>query len=286
LGRAYGTLLDRKVRHGYSQAAVLCCFISAPKFVIGVCMSKVMVVVPTFNEAENLEKLAAELLALPVPGLEMLVVDDNSPDGTGKMADGLAAQSEGRIHVLHRSGKQGLGTAYIAGFKWAIDHEADIILQMDADFSHSPSYIPQMVAKLDECDAVIGSRYIQGGRLDERWSFGRRLLSWWANSVWVRGILRTSVHDNTGGFRAWRRTTLVGMNLDRVRSNGYIFQVEITYIALRLVYKFCEVPIYFADRKYGKSKMGLKIQIEAALRVFEVWWRHHALNPVQRAATS
>ncbi len=247
-------------------------------------MPKVVIVVPTYNEAENLPRLAEQLLALPVPGIELLVVDDNSPDGTGKIADDLAAQSNGRIQVLHRPGKQGLGTAYILGFRWALNYGADVIMQMDADFSHPPAAIPEMVKMLDRYDAVIGSRYVRGGRLDERWSVGRRLLSWWANSVWVRGILRTPVHDNTGGFRAWRCRTLVGMNLDRIRSNGYIFQVEITYIALRLGYTFYEVPIYFADRKYGKSKMGLKIQIEAALRVFQVWWRHHNLTPAMRTA--
>ena len=247
-------------------------------------MSKVVVIVPTYNEAENLPKLAQEVLALPVPGIELLVVDDNSPDGTGKIADDLAAQTGGRVHVLHRAGKQGLGTAYVQGFKWAIQYGADVVVQMDADFSHPPSAIPDMVTRLETCDTVIGSRYTKGGRLDERWSIGRRLLSWWANSVWVHFILRTPVADNTGGFRAWRRTTLIGMDLDRIRSNGYVFQVEITYIALRLGYKFSEVPIYFADRKYGKSKMGLKIQIEAALRVFQVWWRHHNLNPSMRAA--
>ncbi len=247
-------------------------------------MSKVVVVVPTYNEAENLPKLVNQLLALPVSGLEVLVVDDNSPDGTGQIADNLAAQFADRVHVIHRAGKQGLGTAYIQGFKWSLAANADTVIQMDADFSHDPKYIPEMVEKLKTCDAVIGSRYTKGGKLDERWGFGRRLLSWWANGVWVRTILRTSVADNTGGFRAWRCTTLIGMNLDRIRSNGYIFQVEITYIALRLGYSFCEVPIYFADRKYGKSKMGLKIQIEAALRVFQVWWRHHQLTPGSRAA--
>ncbi len=246
-------------------------------------MSKLVVVVPTFNERENLPPLAEKLLALPVPGLELLVVDDNSPDGTGQIADELAAK-DSRVHVLHRPGKMGLGTAYIEGFRWALANGADVIMQMDADFSHDPSYVPQLYEKIQEYDAVIGSRYTKGGRLDERWSVGRRLLSWWANRVWVHFVLRTPVKDNTGGFRAWRRATLLGMNLDRVRSNGYIFQVEITYIALRLGYHFAEVPIYFADRKWGKSKMGLKIQIEAALRVFQVWWRHHRLTPADRAA--
>ena len=247
-------------------------------------MPNVIVVVPTFNEAENLERLVNDLLALSVDGLEVLVVDDNSPDGTGKIADNLNGSTQGRVHALHRAGKQGLGTAYVAGFKWALANGKDIVIQMDADFSHDPKYIPDMLDALKTCDAVFGSRYTKGGRLDERWSVGRRLLSWWANSVWVRGILRTPVADNTGGFRAWKRATLIGLNLDRVRSNGYIFQVEITYIALRLGYKFREVPIYFADRKYGKSKMGLKVQIEAALRVFQVWQRHHALTPADRAA--
>ncbi len=247
-------------------------------------MDKIIVVVPTFNEAENLPKLAAELLALPVAGLELLVVDDHSPDGTGQIADDLAASTE-RVHVLHRAGKLGLGTAYILGFKWALAHDADVVIQMDADFSHSPSAIPVMLAKLGECDSVIGSRYVAGGKLDEHWSIWRRLLSWWANEVWVRTILRTPVHDNTGGFRVWKRDTLIGMNLDRVRSNGYIFQVEITYIALRLGYSFREVPIYFQDRRYGQSKMGLRIQLEAALRVFQVWWRFRGLNATMRSSS-
>jgi dolichol-phosphate mannosyltransferase len=247
-------------------------------------MPKTVVVVPTYNEITNLPLLIDQLLALPIEGLEILVVDDNSPDGTGKLADELAASKGGRISVLHRPGKQGLGRAYVAGFGKALEMGADRIVQMDADFSHDPSYLPQIVSALDNVDAVIGSRYIKGGRLDERWGIGRRLLSWWANAVWVRTILRTPVHDNTGGFRAWRRTTLIGMDLNRIRSNGYIFQVEITYVALRLGYRFFETPIYFPDRKYDKSKMGLRIQIEAALRVFEVWWRHRYLTPADRAA--
>jgi len=245
-------------------------------------MDRVVIVVPTYNEAENVPKLAAELLALPVPGLEVLIVDDNSPDGTGQIADELVAT--GRIYVLHRAGKQGLGTAYLQGFKWALAHGADILVQMDADFSHAPHYIPDMLAALPGYDAVIGSRYAKGGKLDERWSVWRKLLSWWANSVWVHIILRTPVHDNTGGFRAWKRATLIGMDLDRVRSNGYIFQVELTYLACRLGYTFQEVPIYFQDRRYGKSKMGLNIQIEAALGVFGLWWRYHRLTRVMRAS--
>lgn len=245
-------------------------------------MDKVLIVVPTYNEAENVRKITAELLALPVPGLEVLIVDDNSPDGTGQIADELAADV--RVHVLHRASKQGLGTAYVQGFRWALAHGADVVMQMDADFSHAPHYIPNMLAALPGHDSVIGSRYAPGGKLDERWSIWRKLLSWWANSVWVHVILRTPVRDNTGGFRAWKRATLIGMDLDRVRSNGYIFQVELTYLAYRLGYTFQEVPIYFQDRRYGKSKMGLSIQIEAAIGVFGLWWRYHRLTQVMRAS--
>jgi dolichol-phosphate mannosyltransferase len=246
-------------------------------------MEKIIVVLPTFNEAENIAAVTSEILALNIPDLEILIVDDNSPDGTGRIADDLAA-TEPRIHVIHRPGKQGLGRAYIQGFGWAIDHGADVIMQMDSDFSHPPRYLPAILEALKGSDAVIGSRYTKGGKLDERWSIWRKLLSWWANVIWVGTILRTSVRDATGGFRAWRRNTLIGMGLERVRSNGYVFQVEITYIALRLGYKIVEVPIYFEDRRMGQSKMGLSIQIEAALRVFQVFWRHHSLNPSQRKA--
>ncbi len=244
--------------------------------------AKVMVVVPTYNEAENIQKLISELLALPVSNLEVLIVDDSSPDGTGQMVDGLAA-ADRRVHILHRASKQGLGTAYVAGFKWALATGAEVLIQMDADFSHSPHYIPEMLNALAGCDSVIGSRYIAGGKLDERWSIWRKLLSWWANSVWVHLILRTSVADNTGGFRAWRRETLIGMNLDQVRSNGYVFQVELTYLAYRLGYTFHEVPIYFEDRQLGQSKMGLGIQIEAALGVFRLFWHYHRLTSASRA---
>src|SRR5258708_176569 len=216
--------------------------------------------------------------------VEVLVVDDNSPDGTGQKADALAQSTGGKVHVLHRAGKQGLGTAYVAGFRKALDLGADIVVQMDADFSHDPRFIPDMLTALKNVDVVIGSRYTKGGKLDEKWGVGRRLLSWWANSVWIRNILRTPLKDNTAGFRAWKRSTLVGMNLDRIQSNGYIFQVEVTYIALRLGYKFAEVPIYFADRKYGESKMGLGVQIESALGVFQVRQRFHNLTPADRAA--
>lgn len=249
-------------------------------------MTKTIVVVPTYNEIENIPLMVEALLKQPVPGLEVLVVDDNSPDGTGQKVDELVAANPGRVYALHRPGKMGLGTAYVQGFGWALDHGADTIVQMDADFSHDPNDVPRLIEALKNADAVIGSRYVKGGRLDERWSFGRRFLSWWANRIWVGFILNTPVRDNTGGFRAWKRQTLLGMDLSRIKSNGYIYQVEVTYIALRLGYHFVEVPIYFADRKYGRSKMGPRVQMESALGVFQVRARHHSLNAQQRAVKS
>jgi dolichol-phosphate mannosyltransferase len=245
---------------------------------------KIIVVLPTYNEKENLDNMINALMALPVPDLSVLVVDDNSPDGTGQIADDLAARMPDKVAVLHRAGKLGLGTAYIEGFRRALAMGAGCILQMDCDFSHDPQSIPQMIATMEssDCDVVIGSRYVKGGRLDEEWSVGRKLLSWWANSVYVRLLLRTKAKDATGGFRLWRREVLEGMDLGRIRSNGYVFQVETIYVAEKLGYHDAEVPIYFADRKRGRSKMSFKVQMEAALRVWQVWWRHRRLKPSMR----
>jgi len=245
-------------------------------------MPKVVVVLPTYNEAENLPLMVDALLALPVENLNILVVDDNSPDGTGKIADDLAIKHSGRINVLHRTSKDGLGAAYIAGFKKAINLDADYIIQMDCDFSHQPRYIPAMVEAAERYDMVIGSRYIRGGGVDESWSFMRKALSWFANRIYVRTLLNVPVNDATGGFRLWRRQTLIGLDLDRIRSNGYVFQVEMTYISCRLGFKVTEIPIYFPDRERGNSKMDSNIAIEAALRVWQVMYRHHSLNPQMR----
>jgi len=235
---------------------------------------KVMVVIPTYNEAENLPAMVAELLALDMPSLEILFVDDNSPDGTGQVADGLAQQHSGRVHVLHRPGKMGLGTAYLTGFRYALDHGAALVVQMDADFSHSPRYIHELVEATQDCDVVIGSRYVSGGRLDERWSWWRYFLSWWANSIYTRLILGLRAKDTTAGFKCWRRATLEGIGLDRVRSNGYVFQVEMAYLTEKLGYRFREIPIYFEDRRIGQSKMTVPVKIEAALRTWQIRWRH------------
>ena len=233
-----------------------------------------MVVIPTYNEADNLPALIAELLTLGVPDLEILIVDDNSPDGTGQVAEDLAQHHAGRVHVLHRAGRLGLGTAYITGFGYALERGADYVVQMDADFSHSPAYIPQFLQAIEGYDVVIGSRYVAGGSLDDKWGWGRYFLSWWANSVYTRLILGLRVKDATAGFKCWRRATLEGIGLDRVRSNGYVFQVEMAYLTEKLGYRFFEVPIHFEDRRIGRSKMSVPVKIEAALRTWEIRRRH------------
>ena len=245
-------------------------------------MNKTVVVIPTYNEAENLIAITAALFALPVPELEILIVDDASPDGTGQLADQLASQYPGRFHVMHRSGKQGLGTAYVQGFQWAMQNGATAIIQMDADFSHSPEYVPQLLAVLPDYDVVVGSRYVSGGKLDERWPWWRRFLSWWANSVWVHLILGTHTRDATAGFKCWQTAALQRLGLQRINSNGYIFQVEMCYLAEKLGMRIKELPITFIDRRFGISKMDARVQIEAALRVFEI--RHRHASPVDKPA--
>jgi dolichol-phosphate mannosyltransferase len=242
-------------------------------------MSNTIVIIPTYNEAENLAKITAALFELNVEGLEILVIDDASPDGTGQLADQLALQYADRLHVMHRPGKLGLGTAYIQGFKWAFENGAQYIIHMDADFSHSPSYIPQLLAFIPDYDVVVGSRYVKGGRVDEQWSWYRRLLSWWANSIWVRVILGTKTKDATAGFKCWQAKALQNIDLDQVHSTGYVFMVEMCYLSEKLGYRIKEIPIYFEDRRIGQSKMDSVIKIEAALRVFEIRMRFHDLKP-------
>jgi dolichol-phosphate mannosyltransferase len=242
-------------------------------------MLKTIVVIPTYNEAENLAKIITSLFELNLDGLEILIVDDASPDGTGQLADQLAIQYPGRFHVMHRAGKLGLGTAYIQGFKWAIQNGAQYIIHMDADFSHPINCIPQFLTLIPDYDVVVGSRYVKGGRLDEHWPWYRRLLSWWANSVWVRVILGTKTKDATAGFKCWQAKSLQGIDLDSVRSTGYIFQVEMCYLAEKLGYRIKEIPIYFEERRIGESKMDTGVKIEAALRVFELRSRYRNLKP-------
>jgi dolichol-phosphate mannosyltransferase len=240
----------------------------------------VVVVVPTYNEADNLPSIAAELLALGIPGLKLLVVDDASPDGTGQLADSMAQRYPDIIHVIHRPGKLGLGTAYVQGFQWALDQGADFVVQMDADFSHSPNYIPTFLNLVKDYDVVVGSRYVAGGQLDDQWGWGRWFLSWWANSVWVRLALGMRTKDATAGFKCWRSSALRQVRLERVRSNGYVFQVEMTYVAEKIGLRILEVPIYFEERRIGQSKMSVPVKLEAALRVFEIRWRHRNVRPM------
>jgi dolichol-phosphate mannosyltransferase len=244
---------------------------------------KTTVVLPTYNEASNLDSMARALWALPLPDLDVIVVDDASPDGTGRIADGLAAEQPGRLRVIHRPGKGGLGTAYVQGFEAALRAGADIVIQMDCDFSHSPGYLPEFAGALDDCDVVVGSRYVPAGKLDERWEKGRVLLSAWAN-WYARAILGIRARDATAGFKVWRRSTLLGIGLDRIHSNGYVFQVEMAYVTERLGYRVLEQPIYFEERRIGRSKMSIPIKFEAAWRVWEVWLRHCRLTPADRRA--
>ena len=226
------------------------------------------VVTPTFNEAENLPKLVSALFALPIPYLNLLVVDDNSPDGTGELADQMAEQDE-RITVLHRPGKLGLGTAYVGGFQQALRMGAEAVAQMDADFSHPPEKLVDLLDALRRYDMAMGSRYVPGGAVDVHWPFWRKGLSTFGN-LYARTLLDLPVRDATGGFRVWRRETLLKMPLGRVRSNGYAFQVEMVYLVHRLGCSFTEIPIYFADRRWGRSKMSFQIQAEAAVRVWQM----------------
>ena len=237
----------------------------------------IFIVVPTYNEAENIPRLSAALFNLPLKDLHLLVVDDNSPDGTGKIAENLSQDYPGKINVLHRVGKKGLGSAYIAGFKKALDLGADVIVQMDADFSHPPEKVIELVKSLRDADVAMGSRYIAGGKLDEKWPLWRKGLSAFG-SLYAKAILNLPVNDATGGFKAWRRDALLGMPLDRIRSNGYAFQIEMLYVAQRLGYSFSEVPFYFADRQWGTSKMSFAIQIEAAIRVWQMLYEYRDLE--------
>jgi dolichol-phosphate mannosyltransferase len=228
--------------------------------------AKITVVVPTYNERENLPKLIELLSALPLPGLRVLVVDDNSPDGTGEVADKLAAEAPETISVLHRTEKDGLGRAYIAGMSRALEEGADVVVQMDADLSHPAEVLPLMIETLLERDVavVLGSRYVAGGAVAGEWGWHRKALSAWAN-FYVNAILRLGVKDVTAGFKAWRAETLRNLDLPTIQSNGYAFQVEMNYRTVKRAGVIAEVPIRFEERAEGVSKMSLGVQIESAL---------------------
>lgn len=240
---------------------------------------KTTLIIPTYNEVENLPRLMESLFALPLPGLQVLIVDDGSPDGTGQLAEEQKRLYPKRLDVLHRAGKLGLGTAYIQGFQYCLDAGADLIGQMDADFSHPPQKVLELVDAVKTHHLALGSRYIPGGSLDRDWAFWRKGLSTFGN-FYARTILSLPIRDVTGGFRLWRRETLSRLPLERVRSNGYVFQVEMAYITHRLGFHVKEIPIYFAERKFGQSKMSLRIQLEAALRVWRLRSLYRDLKPL------
>lgn len=223
-------------------------------------MNEALIIIPTYNERDNLKTLCDQVLTA-LPSADLLIVDDNSPDGTGQLADEMAAKNP-RIQVLHRSGKLGLGTAYIAGFRFALSKGYEFIFEMDADFSHDPVYLPALLgAAKDGAGVVIGSRRVPGGGT-ENWGLGRQLISS-GGSLYARTILGLDVRDLTSGFKCFRREVLAAIDLDAVRSNGYSFQIEMTYRAIRRGFSVAEVPIIFIDRRAGQSKMSSKIFAEA-----------------------
>ena len=230
-------------------------------------MERALIIIPTYNERENLEPLIAAVKR-ELPEVDLLVVDDHSPDGTGDIADGLAARDP-HVHVLHREGKLGLGTAYLAGFRFAIEKKYDFVFEMDADFSHDPRYLAPMIATLrTEADMVVGSRYVPGGGT-VNWGPMRKVISR-GGSLYARSILGVRTRDLTSGFAGYRRAALEGIGLDGVRSNGYSFQIEMKYRALRAGYRVVEHPIVFPDRRVGKSKMSRKIFLEALTMVWKM----------------
>ncbi len=228
-----------------------------------------LVVIPTYNESMNLPTIVPDVLKQDAR-LEVLVVDDNSPDGTGRMADEMAAKDP-RVHVLHRPGKQGLGTAYLGGFKWALERSYELVFEMDADFSHDPGHLKEFLKASEDADLVLGSRYLGGRVTVVNWPMGRLLLSYFAN-VYARQVTGLAIWDLTGGFKCFRRRVLEAIDLSAVRSNGYAFQIEMTFRAWRKKFRLKEIPITFVDRTEGQSKMNQSIVREAVWVVPRLRW--------------
>jgi dolichol-phosphate mannosyltransferase len=226
---------------------------------------KAVVCLPTYNERENLERMVRALGDVLPADARVLVIDDNSPDGTGRLADELAAEL-GFVDVLHRTRKEGLGPAYIAGFKQALASDAELVLEMDCDFSHTPADVVRLIAAAESADLVLGSRYVQGGGVDGSWGLARRIVSR-GGSLYASLVLGVRVRDLTGGFKCFRRRVLETIDLDRVGSRGYAFQIELTYRAVRAGFTVVEVPIRFVDRDAGTSKMSRSIVAEAIWKV-------------------
>jgi dolichol-phosphate mannosyltransferase len=227
---------------------------------------RAVVCLPTYDERDNLEPITRAILAA-TPEVDVLVIDDSSPDGTGELADRLAA-AERRVQVLHRAGKEGLGKAYLAGFAWALERGYELVLEMDADFSHNPRYLPRMLELAREADLVLGSRNVEGGGT-VNWGIGRKVLSR-GGSLYARTILGVRVRDLTGGFKCFRREVLEAIDLASVECSGYAFQIELTYRALRKGFRVVETPIIFEDRRVGQSKMSRRIVLEAISKVWSI----------------
>jgi len=225
---------------------------------------KTLIIIPTYNEIENIKKLVGEVFEHVQAQTHILIVDDNSPDGTGELAD-IIAQSNPRVHVMHRPKKLGLGTAYVAGFRYGLENGYDVLIEMDSDFSHDPKYLPIFQQEIEKYDAVVGSRYVPGGGT-VNWGLGRRIISK-GGSWYARTILGTPLRDLTGGFNCWRRSVIEAVGLHSLKSDGYAFQIEIKYKAFRKKFRIKEVPIVFEDRYLGHSKMNKKIVAEAMWRV-------------------
>ena len=240
----------------------------------------VWIVLPTYDEADNIGPISASILAA-LPGSTLLVVDDNSPDGTGRLADELA-DADPRIRVRHRAAKQGLGRAYLDGFSVALEGGAAIVVQMDADFSHDPTALPSLVGPIerDRADLVIGSRYTRGGRVED-WSLPRRLVSR-GGSLFARIVLGLGPQDLTGGFKAWRAATLAAVPFDGIHAGGYVFQIETTFRASRAGARIHEVPIVFRDRRVGQSKMSRRIISEALIVVLQLWFEEQRARFTRR----
>lgn len=229
-------------------------------------MPRTLICMPTYDEAENIRPIIAAIQEV-APQVHVLVIDDNSPDGTGDIADELAASDE-RVHVLHRNEKVGLGKAYIAGFKWALARDYEYIIEMDADFSHQPKYLPEMIAQLASYDVVVGSRYVAGGGTED-WGAIRKVISR-GGGIYARMILGIDVQDLTAGFVGWRAGVLGDLDLEDVEASGYVFQIEMKYRAYKRGYRLLEIPIVFPDRTVGMSKMSPNIAAEALWRVWGI----------------
>jgi dolichol-phosphate mannosyltransferase len=231
---------------------------------------RALVIVPTYNERFNIARLIPAILAQD-PSLEVLVVDDGSPDGTGAIVDGIAANNA-RVHVIHRAAKLGLGTAYIAGFRWALERKYDLVFEMDADFSHNPERLPEFLEAIKESDVVLGSRYQNGHVNVVNWPMSRLFLSYAAN-IYARFVTGLPIFDTTGGFKCFRRNVLESIDLNSIKSNGYAFQIEMSFRAWKRGFQLFEIPIIFVDRTEGESKMSKKIVREAIWMVWRLrWW--------------